>query len=82
MSAAGLVRVSARREDSRLCIEVRDDGPGLATSGRTSPEGVGLSNTRKRLNRLYGENHRFFVGDGEHGGAVAVVEIPFVVARP
>jgi signal transduction histidine kinase len=42
----GHVEVAARREAGRLVLTVRDDGPGLAP-GWT--EGVGLSNTRRRL---------------------------------
>lgn len=42
----GRIDVAARRQGDRLVIRVRDDGPGLAP-GWT--EGVGLSNTRRRL---------------------------------
>lgn len=42
----GHVEVATRRDGDRLVITVRDDGPGL-TPGWS--EGVGLSNTRRRL---------------------------------
>ncbi|RTL44262.1 MAG: hypothetical protein EKK53_08300 [Burkholderiales bacterium] len=42
----GQIEVRARREGGRVALTVRDDGPGLAP-GWT--EGVGLSNTRRRL---------------------------------
>src|SRR6185436_7564987 len=52
-SAAGLVEIGARRENGSLLLSVRDDGPGLsAGDGR---EGVGLTNTRARLARMYGD---------------------------
>jgi len=79
--AGGQVHVRACRERGRLRVEVRDDGPGLAGDESGRMEGVGLSNTRERLERLYGAEHRFSVGNGEHGGAVAIVEIPFVPAH-
>ena len=72
------MRVTARREGDILRVEVRDDGPGIRESaGAPKREGVGLSNTRKRLQRLYGGEHRFSLGNAEAGGAVAILEIPF-----
>jgi two-component system, LytTR family, sensor kinase len=52
------VRVRAWREQGSLCLEVHDDGPGCPPSaGR--PGGIGLANTRQRLERLYGGAHSF-----------------------
>lgn len=79
-SEAGLVHIRAWREKDELRVEVRDDGPGLARRGRPAREGVGLSNTRKRLQRLYGEHHSFSLTDGATGGAVASLAIPFGLA--
>jgi signal transduction histidine kinase len=80
--AAGIVRVLARRDEKRLRVEVHDDGPGLSSdAGRPHREGVGLSNTRKRLQRLYGDEHKFEVGNGERGGALVVVELPLRFAH-
>ncbi|MBV8035567.1 sensor histidine kinase [Roseateles sp.] len=42
----GHVRIAARRDGRRLVLSVSDDGPGLAPGWS---EGVGLSNTRRRL---------------------------------
>ncbi|RZL39884.1 MAG: hypothetical protein EOP35_02510 [Rubrivivax sp.] len=42
----GRIAIAARRDGARLQLTVRDDGPGLAPGWR---EGVGLSNTRRRL---------------------------------
>jgi anti-sigma regulatory factor (Ser/Thr protein kinase) len=75
---AGLVEIRTRREDGRLRMEVRDDGPGFSgTRSSGESEGVGLTNTRKRLERLYGSDHLFEIGDAPERGALAVVEIPF-----
>ncbi len=76
-STAGLVEISARRTENRLRVEVRDDGPGLPAGKVPAEEGVGLSNTRKRLQRLYGTEHSFRLINAESQGAVAVLEIPF-----
>jgi len=73
----GRVEVRARREADRLRLEVRDSGPGPA--GGEPREGVGLSNTRARLGRLYGDEHEFELAGGPGGGAVVRVLIPFHV---
>jgi signal transduction histidine kinase len=73
----GRVEVRARREAGWLRLEVRDSGPGL-TSGEPA-EGVGLSNTRARLGRLYGDEYQFELAGGPGGGAVVRVVIPFRV---
>jgi signal transduction histidine kinase len=77
-SGTGLVEIRARREDGCLRMEVRDDGPGFPGTARTDgSEGVGLTNTRQRLERLYGENHLFEIGNAPGGGALAILEIPY-----
>lgn len=47
------IRLSAHRDGDQLVIRVEDDGPGLAVVNPVR-EGVGLGNTRARLNHLYG----------------------------
>ena len=78
---AGTVRVRARRDDDALVLEVSDDGPGFpagwdpATSG-----GIGLANTRERLERLYAVTHAFEAENRPEGGAQVTIRIPFQVA--
>lgn len=81
-SAPGTLRVVARREGERLRLTVSDDGPGLPdTLEGQGGNGVGLSTTRERLERIYGDAHRFVVANAEEGhGVVAELEIPFQVA--
>jgi LytS/YehU family sensor histidine kinase len=57
-----------------LCIEVRDTGAGPSPSGR---QGIGLGNTRARLERLYGSDHLFELRSSDQGGAVAELRIPY-----
>lgn len=73
----GSIRVSACERDGRLELAVRDNGPGLA--GRRLPlsEGVGLRNTRERLQQLYGGEHTLTLREAEGGGVVAEVSLPF-----
>jgi two-component system, LytTR family, sensor kinase len=52
-AAGGRVEIRARREKDALVLDVLDDGPG-APAG-SFREGVGLTNTRARLETLYGK---------------------------
>ncbi|HEX8690800.1 MAG TPA: histidine kinase [Longimicrobium sp.] len=77
----GRIAVSAAREGDRLTLEVRDNGAGLsAAPGPRAREGVGVSNTRARLEQMYGARQRFELKNGSGGGAVATVTIPFRLA--
>jgi sensor histidine kinase YesM len=74
----GRVELSVSRAGDALRMRVRDTGAGptakqLAEGGR----GVGLTNTRARLQHLYGSNYRFELGHAEGGGALVSVDLPF-----
>jgi signal transduction histidine kinase len=73
----GLVQIASRRQGDRLWVEVSDNGVGLSAGARARlRSGVGLSNTRDRLECLYGKAHRIEFSDGGKGLAVRL-EIPF-----
>jgi two-component system, LytTR family, sensor kinase len=74
----GHINIEAKRLNSLLRLEVRDNGPGIASNGdllRT--EGVGLSNVRARLHQIYGSDFRFELMNRKDGGLTVVMEIPF-----
>jgi signal transduction histidine kinase len=73
----GEVSVQVSRDDGVLRVAVRDDGPGIVAEQAGNGSGVGLANTRARLDQLYGARHRFVVGNHPAGGAVVEIEIPF-----
>lgn len=75
--APGKVAVHARREDNRLEIEIRDDGVGLDTGMRLH-EGVGLKNTKARLQQLHGDNFEFRCINAPEGGCQVTISIPYV----
>jgi two-component system LytT family sensor kinase len=71
----GNVTVEARRRDGHLVLRVLDDGVGLE-GGALTREGVGVGNTRARLEQLYGRGHRFEIGNLPGGGCEVRIEIP------
>jgi two-component sensor histidine kinase len=74
-SRPGRIRLLARRQADELTLEVHDNGSGL---GSQSPiDGVGLSNTRARLQTLYGDAHIFEFLTPPEGGLVVRMIIPF-----
>ncbi len=75
-SAAGRIAVKGRRKGGLLQLEVWDDGPGLP-EGTVLREGVGLANTKARLEQIYGPEHRFELRNAEVGGLEAMLEFPF-----
>ncbi|GJM45186.1 MAG: ATPase [Gemmatimonadota bacterium] len=73
----GRVRVEARLVAGRVALQVRDDGPGLDGSPeRALRAGIGLSNTRERLQQLYGDDHTFAIANDPEGGLVVTVDLP------
>ena len=80
-AAPGMVEVSALRVGGRLSIAVRDTGPGVPSDRLALLNGgIGLSNTRSRLQHLYSDRHGFVFANVEGGFCVSVT-IPFSVGR-
>jgi signal transduction histidine kinase len=73
----GRLHIVARRTGNRLWLMVRDNGPGLpAAKLEAFNRGVGVSNTRSRLEHLYPGAHRFEFHQPSDGGLAVTIEIP------
>jgi two-component system, LytTR family, sensor kinase len=71
----GHLQISAHRAQDKLILRVSDDGPGV-TTGTPINEGVGLSNTRARLQQLYGNPEALHLHSAP-GGFTVTVTVPF-----
>ncbi len=81
----GLIRVSARAQESRLILEVRDDGSGMsperleevrASLVDGSREGFGLRTVHQRIQILFGVEYGLSVESAPDIGTKILVEIP------
>jgi two-component system, LytTR family, sensor kinase len=85
VEGAGRIELRARCVGDDVVITVRDNGPGLdpsvgpdGTARLTPGGGVGLTNTRARLEQLYGaEQHLSLRRVSPEGGTVAEVVLPY-----
>ena len=71
----GSVEILGRVRDRFLHLEVRDDGPGLPEGGRLV-EGLGLTNTRERLSKIYGSESRMVLKNRPTGGISVEITLP------
>jgi len=73
-ASGGALLIRSRRIKQRLEVQLQDDGPGLPASWNG---GIGLANTKKRLEERYGTNHTFEMKNLDEGGLRIRMTIPF-----
>jgi two-component system LytT family sensor kinase len=74
----GSLRILAHREGGQLRLSVEDDGLGLPSGGVV--ESVGLSNTRARLEKLFGAAASLRMQALDGGGTRVELRVPFQAA--
>jgi two-component system, LytTR family, sensor kinase len=73
----GVISIGSRQDDGRLYLTVRDNGVGLTGTTRARlRDGVGLSNTRDRLECLYGSDHALNFLESSPG-LIVEMRLPF-----
>jgi sensor histidine kinase YesM len=73
----GVIDIHVERDNGQVLLRVRDNGPGWDPARGELIEGIGLSNTRSRLQHLYGAGGRFEVKNAKGGGLIAAAAVPF-----
>jgi sensor histidine kinase YesM len=77
----GQIAIECRVRDGMVEIDVSDTGPGLPDSrAQSGGTGVGLSNTRARLEQLYGGNFVLELVNRPEGGAQVRLRFPYAPA--
>jgi len=73
----GVLKIESRNGNGSLKLRISDNGPG--TQGKIENTGIGLSNTRARLEKLYGDRAALYFNNSPSGFDVEL-EFPFTVA--
>ncbi len=75
----GTLTISAKVHDKMLILQLSDNGPGLKNGQKSKkgPGGVGLKNTRQRLQQFYGDRQAFTLAPNDPSGLVVTINIPF-----
>jgi len=69
------ISILGRRENGCVLLEVRNR-VGRMENGVDTPRGIGLANTRARLEQLYSDFHSFEIADREGGGVAVKLSFP------
>lgn len=75
------IEIAAARDGDRLTLWIADNGPGTRAL-RTGGHGIGLANTRERLQTLYGSSQRLDAGGRTGGGFQVHIELPWHLPAP
>lgn len=79
----GTISLRAKVFANELLLEIKDDGPGANLVEDSLPDGrgVGVKNTKERLDELYSEQHSFTISNIKPTGLQVSIRIPFEVSE-
>ncbi|KAA3602828.1 MAG: hypothetical protein DWQ06_06550 [Calditrichaeota bacterium] len=75
----GWVKIIAEKYQNDLKLTVADSGANSQTPVKTKNKGIGLRNTKSRLEQLYGDNFTFGFGKIEDKGFEVKIKIPLEI---
>lgn len=81
---SGRITIRAFKENDRLIVQVEDNGPGLRSNHNPNGNlsgGIGLSNTRARLEQFYGEDFGLDIANSAGLGVIVTLDIPLSKQR-
>jgi len=73
---ADRIAIVAQRTNGRLLLEVRNCVGSVENGGPAPVRGIGLANTRARLEQLYGSQYSFEIANRESGGVAVKLSLP------
>jgi two-component system LytT family sensor kinase len=73
---ADCISIVAQRVNAQLLLEIRNRIGSVENKGLAPARGIGLSNTRARLEQLYSSHHSFEIANREGGGVVVKLSLP------
>ena len=72
------IEISSRIKDNSLILQISDNGPGFPeTENIDESSGIGISNTRKRLHQLFGEDFTIEFTNNSNAGMKVTMAIPY-----
>jgi two-component system LytT family sensor kinase len=80
----GSLTISAQKSGDQIVLEVADDGPGWKSPAEAAPtsSGVGIANTRLRLEKRHGTRQQMEFLTAPGGGALVRLIFPYVRYSP
>jgi sensor histidine kinase YesM len=72
----GTITISAKKYNDRLLIDVLDNGDGHNNKA-SKGFGIGMSNTKARLDAMFNGDYEVHIGINEHEGTTVSISMPF-----
>ena len=79
----GKINIRAEKVDHWLKVEITDNGRGLENQNGSngSSNGIGLTNTKARLQKIYSKDFRFQMQDSIAGGLSVTLFLPYKISK-